>query len=240
VDDERTYSVGGLARAAGVTVRALHYYDELGLLRSERGPGGHRRYGAAHVERLFRILTLRRLGLGLEAIGSALDGADPRILVERQLEQMERERALQARLRERLLAVRDALARDGAGGTDTMIDAMEAMMELERYYTPEQLEGLRERREALGEEHIRGVERAWEELARELEALRAAGADPGDERVQALRRRADELLAEFTGGDPGIRDGVGRLWQDRGPQRASHGVFTPELFGYLQRAREAR
>ncbi len=113
-------------------------------------------------------------------------------------------------------------------------------MELERYYTPEQLEQLRERRETLGEEHIRGVERAWEDLARELEELRVAGTDPGDERVQVLRRRADELLAEFTGGDAGIHEAVGRVWRDQGPQQASRGVFTPELFAYLGEARAAR
>jgi hypothetical protein len=137
-------------------------------------------------------------------------------------------------------AVRDALAHAGTSGTDQMIDAMEAMMELEQYYTPEQLDQLRERGEQIGAERIRAVEREWEELATAAETLRAAGTDPSDERVQALTRRADELVAEFTGGDPGIRAAVGRMWQDMGPEKTSRGVFTPEVFAYLQAARDER
>lgn len=242
MDDERTYTVGQLARAAGVTVRALHHYDELGLLVPDRRSGGHRRYGPAHVERLFRILALRRLGFPLEAIGTALDGeGDLRALIDRQLAALEEERALRERLRIRLLAVRDAVARvPGASGTDQMIDAMEAMMELEKYYTPEQLDQLRERGEQVGQERIRAVEREWVELAEAAEAERVAGTDPGDERVQALVRKADELIAEFTGGDPGIHAALGRMWQDMGPEKASQGMIKPEVFAYLQAAREAR
>ena len=50
------HRIGELARHAGVTVRTLRHYDELGLLTpSERSGGGHRLYGAADVERLYRL-----------------------------------------------------------------------------------------------------------------------------------------------------------------------------------------
>ncbi len=66
--------VGDLASAAGLTVRALHHYEEIGLLSpSARTPAGHRLYGPGSVDRLYRITRLRRLGLSLEQIGSALD-----------------------------------------------------------------------------------------------------------------------------------------------------------------------
>jgi DNA-binding transcriptional MerR regulator len=68
------YKVGEVAAASGLTVRTLHYYEEIGLLvLSARSEGGHRRYGAAEVERLYRIGLLRRLGLPLGQIGHALD-----------------------------------------------------------------------------------------------------------------------------------------------------------------------
>jgi DNA-binding transcriptional MerR regulator len=73
-------SVGELARRTGLTVRALHHYDEVGLLvPSERTPSGHRRYGAQDVRRLARIVALRGLGLGLAEIRAALDGGVPDI-----------------------------------------------------------------------------------------------------------------------------------------------------------------
>lgn len=69
--------IGELATAAGLTVRTLHYYDEIGLLSpSARSAAGHRLYSAEDVERLYRVCLLRRLGLPLREIGRALD--DPK------------------------------------------------------------------------------------------------------------------------------------------------------------------
>ena len=58
-----SYTVGSLAKLAGVTVRALHHYEDEGLLHPERTASGYRRYGAADVERLQQILLLRSCGL---------------------------------------------------------------------------------------------------------------------------------------------------------------------------------
>ena len=71
---EKGRKVGELANAAGVTIRALHYYDQIGLLTaSARTDAGHRLYSDGDVERLYRICLLRRLGLPLAEIGQALD-----------------------------------------------------------------------------------------------------------------------------------------------------------------------
>jgi DNA-binding transcriptional MerR regulator len=73
-DNASGYKVGEVATASGLSVRTLHYYEEIGLLApSARSEGGHRLYGAAEVERLYRIGLLRRLGLPLGQIGHALD-----------------------------------------------------------------------------------------------------------------------------------------------------------------------
>jgi MerR family transcriptional regulator, thiopeptide resistance regulator len=73
------WSVGEVARAAGVTVRTLHHYDRIGLLRpSGRTPSGYRSYDRADLGRLQRILGYRELGFSLEEIARLLDGeADP-------------------------------------------------------------------------------------------------------------------------------------------------------------------
>ncbi len=75
--DERLVPVGDLARATGLTVRALHHYEEIGLLAPvERTAAGHRRYGSDAIDRLYRIGLLRRLGMSLEQIGRTLDEPD--------------------------------------------------------------------------------------------------------------------------------------------------------------------
>lgn len=74
--EEASYTVGSLAKLAGVTVRALHHYEDEGLLHPDRTASGYRRYGAADVERLQQILLLRSCGLSLGDIRAALADGD--------------------------------------------------------------------------------------------------------------------------------------------------------------------
>src|SRR6185437_16217287 len=94
-DDEALIQVGELAAAVGLTVRTLHHYDAIGLLApAQRSQSGRRLYSPQDVRRLYRIVALRRLGLGLTEIGTLLDASpdlaravrDHLDLVERQLE----------------------------------------------------------------------------------------------------------------------------------------------------------
>ena len=58
---------------AGVSVRTLHHYDEIGLLEpSTRTAAGHRAYSPGNVERLREVLAYRRLGFGLREIADLL------------------------------------------------------------------------------------------------------------------------------------------------------------------------
>jgi DNA-binding transcriptional MerR regulator len=76
-DTKNLVRVGDLAAAAGLSVRALHHYEQIGLLSpSERSTAGHRLYGPDAVDRLYRVNRLRRLGLSLDQIGHVLDDPD--------------------------------------------------------------------------------------------------------------------------------------------------------------------
>ncbi len=68
--------MGHLAKLAGVTVRALHHYDEIGLVcPSARTVAGYRAYSARDVERLREVLAYRRLGFGLREVADLV--SDP-------------------------------------------------------------------------------------------------------------------------------------------------------------------
>lgn len=71
--DDAGWRVGDLAALTGLTVRTLHHYDDVGLLRPDRTAAGHRVYRRVHVERLYRISVLRRFGVSLDDIAAALD-----------------------------------------------------------------------------------------------------------------------------------------------------------------------
>src|ERR1700752_611302 len=66
--------VGELARRTGLTVRTLHHYDQIGLLRPSLDTDtGHRLYTAADIARLQQVLSLRQLGFSLEQVRDCLD-----------------------------------------------------------------------------------------------------------------------------------------------------------------------
>ncbi|MFD6924907.1 MerR family transcriptional regulator [Streptomyces sp. NPDC059944] len=69
-----SYSVGQVAGFAGITVRTLHHYDEIGLLApGGRSHAGHRRYSEADLDRLQQILFYRELGFPLDEVAALLD-----------------------------------------------------------------------------------------------------------------------------------------------------------------------
>lgn len=71
------YSIQQIARAAGTTSRTLRHYDSVGLVHPSRiGSNGYRYYDDRALVRLQRVLLLRELGLGLDAIGEVLAAQD--------------------------------------------------------------------------------------------------------------------------------------------------------------------
>jgi DNA-binding transcriptional MerR regulator len=133
-EGDMRWRIGRLADATGVTVRGLHYYDEIGLLiPSERTTGGHRLYGEADVRRLYRILALRRLGFALEEIGALLDANRPDLVqtVRHHLDLVDRELARHQWLRRRLAEILSALQRSIEPSVDQFIDIVEVMAMIE-------------------------------------------------------------------------------------------------------------
>jgi MerR family transcriptional regulator, thiopeptide resistance regulator len=235
---DRHWRVGELARMTGLTVRALHHYDEIGLLRPQaRSFAGYRLYGERDLRRLYRIVALRRLGLPLEEIAAVLDGDEGglSITVHRHLEAVEAELAQLARLRDRLIAVRDVLLLEGEPSIDQLTTTMEAMAMLERHYTPDQLKRLKARADALGGEGMQAAQDAWAEIYDALRAAMEAGTDPADPSLEPQRARARELIAAFTGGEADIAASLQRAWCTEDPEELSHGLVDRELATYAGR-----
>lgn len=70
----RERTVGQVALLTGLTVRALHHYDAIGLVSpSLRSAAGYRLYTEADLQRLQQVLLFRELGFGLDAVRDLLD-----------------------------------------------------------------------------------------------------------------------------------------------------------------------
>ena len=233
------WKVGELAKRTGVSVRTLHHYDSLGLLSpSHRSESGYRLYTGSDVQRLQQILSLRTLGFSLDEIKELLSrpGITPESVLQLQIQHLKERIGLQQRLCQRLESIAERWRADETIPTEEFLQIIEDTRMFEKYYTPEQMEELKARRETVGDDRIRQVEGEWQELMAQIRAEMDRGTDPADERVQQLARRWMGLVQEFTGGNPGIEKSLGRMYSeepvvhgmDMGPMR--------EMMGYVQRA----
>ena len=124
------WRVGELARATGLTIRTLHYYDEIGLVSpSYRSDGGHRVYRDADVERLYRVCMLRRLGLSLAQITDALKAAPgtATAILTAHLDELDRRLETEQRLRSRLASL---LSHSSGGTADLGHDLLEVLEDM--------------------------------------------------------------------------------------------------------------
>jgi MerR family transcriptional regulator, thiopeptide resistance regulator len=224
----RALKVGELAKRTGLTVRALHHYDEIGLLRPSLHTGsGHRLYTAVDVARLQQVLSLRQLGFALEEIRDCLDrsGFSPLEVIRLHVARLRDRIARQQELCERLEAIAAHFEAAEEVSADHFIRTIQEMTMIETYYTPEQLDDMKKRAEQIGQERIRQSQAEWAELIAQVHAEMDKGTDPAAPEVQAMARRWMALVNEFTGGDPGIERSLGRLWQEQGDTIvAQHGM----------------
>jgi DNA-binding transcriptional MerR regulator len=234
--------VGTLARRAGLSVRTLHYYDEIGLLAPRaHSEAGHRLYGADDIVRLQQILSLRQLGFSLDEIRAFLDDPDcsPLGVVELHLSRLREEIALQQQLRRQLEALAVHLQTAEEVSVDAFIQTIEAIRMYEKYYTPEQMKQLEERREQLGDAAIQKGQQDWADLYAQVRVEMEKGTDPTSEPVLRLARQAHALIRGFTGGDPGIEKSLRTMYEQEGPRAASRGMIDPAVAAYFAPAMEA-
>lgn len=128
--DDQALKIGALAEFSGVTVRALHHYDHIGLLSpSRRTVAGHRLYTADDVTRLYRISLLRGLGFSLEQIAAALDDPEWQLVsaVDRHLHDTQDRAADAARLCARLTTMAAGLEKQDTPSWDQMFSILEEM-----------------------------------------------------------------------------------------------------------------
>ncbi|CAM5549006.1 MerR family transcriptional regulator [Streptomyces purpurascens] len=186
-----SYSVGQVAGFAGVTVRTLHHYDDIGLLvPSERSHAGHRRYGDADLDRLQQILFYRELGFPLDEVAALLDDpeADPRAHLRRQHELLT---ARIEKLSKMAAAVEHAMEARRMGINLTPGEKFEVFGD----FDPEQYED--EVRERWGDTD------AYRQSQRRTASYTKEDWKRVTERFDAIHRRMADLMADGTPTDSG-------------------------------------
>lgn len=200
-------TVGQISARLGVTVRALHHWDEIGLARpSLRTASGYRLYTAGDLERLHRIVVYRELGLGLDRIRAVLDDSTADVPAAL--------RAQRSQIAERIDRLRQLSA-----GLDRMIEAHERGLLLtveqqaavfgprwdpdrpaqarRRYGNTTQWLQYAEGSAARGPEEWQAVADAVSELDRALGDAMDAGVTPGSPEADRLVERHRDVFASY-------------------------------------------
>jgi DNA-binding transcriptional MerR regulator len=249
MERQKQYSVKQLARLAGVSVRTLHLYDQLGLLKPAiRTEARYRLYGEAELLRLQQILFYKELEIPLQEIGEILD--DPEFDL------------LQA-----LKAHRQALQDKGKKIT-AMLDTIDktiqhlkggTMLEPEELYAglpKETAEAWRkEAKEKYGDDAVERSENALRKMSKpELEALVASQQenrnqlinlmheDPTSEKVQQFIARHYAIIRKFWGTEH-LADkqaeaykGLGQLYVNDERFTLVNGKPSPEYAAFMAKA----
>lgn len=224
--------VGELARRSGLTVRTLHHYDAIGLLKpSARAGNGYRLYDRNDIARLHRIQALRRFGLSLADICGYMRAPDAPLatIVARQIAMLDQQIAEAARLRERLQALQDTLHAGNEPDLSDWLSTLELMTMYDKYFTEDELARLPMYRKT------QAPDPEWADLVAEVRAQMDAGVPPEEETPRALSVRWMTLLVRDTGGDPRLLAKLNVMHDNEPSMQATLGISTP-LRDYVLRA----
>lgn len=234
------YRVREFAELSGVTVRALHHYDQLGLLKPSRSASGYRVYGDGDFAIVEQIVALKFLGIPLKQIGSVLKRPplDWRNTLRLQREALEdRQRQIERAIRV-IRTAESAIPPDGVADPAAIktlievIDMENGVSVMKKYYSEEAWEKHRRYYEE-------GPSEEWLQFYEGAKAL--LGSDPSSPEAQALVARWNDLSRRAHEGDPGaLTDSPAALmdrahWPEALKQRAAE-LKMHEVRAFVQHA----
>jgi DNA-binding transcriptional MerR regulator len=211
----KVYQVRDFAELAGLTVKTLHYYDRLGLLKPRRRTeAGYRLYSEQDLERLEQIVALRFLGLPLKQIRAVLERTPIELpqALRMQRKVLEERQQLLTRALNAIQEAELALA-NGKPADPSILKRLIEVIHLQtnvdvmkKYFSDAAWAKTRSRYEA-------GPSQEWKQLYKEVAAI--LDEDPAGPRAQELASRWMDLMARESGDDPEVQAGGLKAWVDR-------------------------
>lgn len=222
--------IGELSKQTGLSVRTLHYYDELELLRpSHRNSSGHRLYSERDIVRLQQILSLRQLGFSLNEIRECLETPNYSLpqVIDLHRDRIRDQLTLSQNLLGRLDSIATELKNTQSVAVETLIQVMETMTMSAKYFTPEQQQVL--------EIRFREGEESWKAILDEIRTEMDKGSDLNSPAVRMLARRWLWNMKSIVQGDGEIYESLVKMYQQEGNIAADWGMNSAE-FNYLLKA----
>lgn len=224
--------VGELAKRSGLTVRTLHHYDDIGLLKpSARSESGYRLYQRADIARLHQIQALRRFGMSLADIGAFLANPDSPLsgIVAQQIAALDRQIDQATLLRAQLAQLQQQLAQGEEPELADWLTTLELMTMYDKYFSKEELSRL----PFFQQSDVRRDE--WQAMIAQVRALMDAGVPAADPRAQQLSRDWMVMLERDTAGDADVAVRLHAMLEQEPSVQLQSGV-TPEIRQYVSQA----
>jgi DNA-binding transcriptional MerR regulator len=223
--------IGELTKQTGLSIRTLHYYDEIGLLSpSHRTEVGHRLYSDQDIIRLQQILSLRQLGFSLKEIIECLETPEfalPKV-IDLHRTRVREQMALSRTLLGRLNAIATELETTQSIAVEQLIQAMETITMSEQYFTPEQ--------QAVLEARFQQEETQWQELLNQAQAEMSKGTELNSHSAYKLARRWQLIMKSLIRGDEQLYESLVRMYQQEGVEAASLIQMDAATFEYILKA----
>jgi MerR family transcriptional regulator, thiopeptide resistance regulator len=235
--------VGELARRTGLTVRTLHHYDEIGLLKpSLHTDAGYRLYMPADIARLQQVLSLRQLGFSLDQIRDCLNGQRfaPIEVVQCHLARLRQQIECHQKLCDRLETIAARLSMAEEVSAEEFLRTIEVITMMEKLYTPENLKQFAEAGKAVGPEEIASIETAWTALLADVRANRDL--DPASAKAQALALQWEQLgerTMRHYQAFPELKQAIAKNYKDGKFEGHAHAPQAAD-FAFIERVKKAR
>lgn len=242
-----SYSVGQIARLAGVSVRTLHHYDEIGLLSpADRSGAGYRRYADEDLRKLQRIMFYRELGFALDDITDLVNDpdAEPAEHLRRQHELLT---ARLARTRRLVEAVEKALEAETMGISLTPEERLEVFGDIdpaqyadearERWGDTDAFRESARKTKSYGKQDWLTIKAESERITQAFAAAQASGAAPDSAAAIDVAERHRQLMSRwFYDCPPQAHRGLGDMYVADERFAATYDRVAPGLSGYIRDA----
>ena len=223
--------IGELAKKTGLSIRALHHYDAIGLLSpSQRTATGARLYGRDDLIRLHRIEALKQLACSLPDIKATLDGTGgaPLDTLRRQIAALNAQ-ALQAqRLSHHLQHLLDMIAAGGETAAADWLNILELMNMYQRHLNDDELSTLLKP----GPSTIQQTDVQWADLISEVSQFMQQALPTDSAPAQALAWRWMRLVIQMTSNNPAL---AGKLLAMQMRETRAQDIvgISPAMFAWI-------
>ncbi|MFD0590103.1 MerR family transcriptional regulator [Paenibacillus sp. GCM10027627] len=248
MDQETKYGIGQFAKLTGLSIRTLHYYDQIGLLKAKKDiRSGHRYYDRNDIVIIQKIVTLKFLGYSLEQIIPLIE--QPQFntdLLETLHEQRRELEAQKEKIETALKSINRAvyiLEESKEVESSLLINIIRTIHTekeqrewMEQYVTPEMLSGLFDRTE----EEMEELDKLFVQTVQE--AKRLFGRPIDDPEVQALVEKNIQMSLQHVGGEDSLKElfELTKIEDDKIKEleALTPSPFTPEEDIWVQQAIE--